>query len=266
MSGSVHAVKGEDHAVPRAGWRGDTFPVPRPESPVTPAHGTVAGMTLVGDALLDYPEGWEHVPRGRQMPDVPSESPDDRGGPSASRADTAAYERAIRSDLPRLLATATRILKDPSEALDAVQDGCLQGYRALDGFDGRADIGTWLHRIVINAALSRLRRANQQAEEQIDELMPEYDLHGVLLIEARTLQVSAETMLLRTETRLRVRDAIDRLPDAYRVVLVLRDLEELSTRETADALGCTEGVVKTRLHRARLALKTLLRPFMEPDE
>lgn len=199
------------------------------------------------------------------MRETASTDPADDPHVAISLSEARRYEDAVRANLPRLLATATRILKNPAEAGEAVQDGCLHAFRAFRSFEGRSEIGTWLHRIVINAALARLRVAERLAEDPIDDLMPEYDRYGVLLIEARSQHIPAERLLLDAETRDRVREAIARLPDPYRVLLLLRDIEQLSTRDTAEALGCSEGLVKTRLHRARLALKTLLKPYMSEE-
>ncbi len=186
----------------------------------------------------------------------------------AKRGDPAmdAFETAVRTHLPRMLTTAARILRDPMEASDAVQDACLQAHRNLDQFEGRSDIGTWLHRIAVNAALARLRKRQSLREKGIDEHLPEYDQYGVLLGDPNWREVTPESLLARAETRQIVREAIDQLPESYRIVLILRDIEELDTAETAEALDCSSGSVKTRLHRARLALKKLLHPILQGDQ
>lgn len=188
---------------------------------------------------------------------------DDRGAPGDPSSDT--FETAVRKNLPRMLATATRILRDPVEAGDAVQDACLQAHRNLDQFEGRSDIGTWLHRIAVNAALARLRKRKSLREEGLDEHLPEYDQYGVLLGDPNWREVTPESLLMRAETRQIVRETIDQLPESYRIVLILRDIEELDTAEAAEALDCSSGSIKTRLHRARLALKKLLHPILRED-
>jgi len=99
------------------------------------------------------------------------------------------------------------------------------------------------------------------SEGQLDDLMPEYDRYGVLLGDPDWRKISPETLLMQSETVHQVRDAIAQLPDRARILLLLRDIDGLSTAETARALEMSEGAVKTGLHRARLALKTLLAPL-----
>ncbi len=173
-------------------------------------------------------------------------------------------EELIRC-LPRMLASARRILKDPGEAQDAVQDACIHAYKGFGTFDGRGDIGAWLQRIVINAALARLRKKSQLAETQIDELMPEYDRYGVLLGDPDWKKIDAETLLQKKGTKEAVKSAIDDLPERARLLLILRDLEGFDTAEVAAALDISTGAVKTGLHRARLALKKLLKPIFDED-
>lgn len=175
-------------------------------------------------------------------------------------------EAAILRGLPRMLSVATRILRDASEAEDAVQDACLSAFRKLDTHDGRGDLSAWLHRIAINAALARLRKRGRLNERQIDDLLPEYDRFGVLLGNPNWRDINSEALLIRSETRTKVKQAIDSLPDNPRVLLLLRDIEGLSTAETAEALGLSEAAVKTGLHRARLALKRLLAPVFQEDQ
>ena len=99
----------------------------------------------------------------------------------------------------------------------------------------------------------------------MDDLLPEYDRYGVLLGDPNWRAINSETLLMQAETARAVRDAIDKLPDRPRILLALRDIEGLSTAETAQALDLSEGAVKTGLHRARLALKTLLAPLFAED-
>jgi RNA polymerase sigma-70 factor (ECF subfamily) len=204
------------------------------------------------------------IAQARRQGEIVAGIDDDRGAPGDSSSDT--FETAVRTHLPRMLTTAARILRDPVEASDAVQDACLQAHRNLDQFEGRSGIGTWLHRITVNAALARLRKRQRLRERGIDEHLPEHDQHGVLLGDPNWREVTPESLLIRAETRQIVREAIDQLPETYRIVLILRDIEELGTAETAEALDCTDGTIKTRLHRARLALKKLLHPILQEDQ
>ena len=164
-----------------------------------------------------------------------------------------------------MLATANRILRDDADARDAVQDACVLAFRKLDSYAGQGEIQGWLRRIVINAALVRLRKRKQLREDQIDDLMPEYDRFGILLGHAESTKVTPEDLLSRSEIWQATRTAIDALPDQPRILLILRDIEGLSTRDTAEELEISEGAVKTGLHRARLALKALLSPQFAED-
>jgi len=104
----------------------------------------------------------------------------------------------------------------------------------------------------------KLRSKRRRPEASIEELLPRFDETGHRVSEPEEWRESAETALSRSQTRARVREAIDRLPEHYRSIVMLRDIEELSTAEVARMLGLTENAVKIRLHRARQALRTLL--------
>jgi RNA polymerase sigma-70 factor (ECF subfamily) len=138
-----------------------------------------------------------------------------------------------------------------------VQDAFLSAFKALPSFAEQARFSTWLHRIGVNAALMKLRGRQRHPERSISELLPTFldDGHPA---EPASPWESAETLLEREEIRALVRRSIDELPESHRTVLLLRDIEELDTEETAAQLGINAGTVKTRLHRARLALRTLL--------
>jgi RNA polymerase sigma-70 factor, ECF subfamily len=171
--------------------------------------------------------------------------------------DAAAYETLVRREGGRMLAVARRFLRQEEDARDAVQDAFLQAFRALPRFSGEARLGTWLHRIVVNASLMKLRTRRRKPEEPIDALLPAFEdgHHAEYVAEWRD---GADVLLERAETRAFVRECIDALPETYRTVLLLRDVEELDTDEAARALEVTPSVLKVRLHRARQALRTLL--------
>lgn len=173
----------------------------------------------------------------------------------------ASFEHLVRTHGGRMLAVARRITRDEEDATDAVQDAFLNAFRSIDTFEERSSLGTWLHRIVVNSALMKIRTQQRRPEISIEELLPDYDSDG-LRLEPETELVSIETVLEQGETREFVRSAINKLPDNYRNLLLLRDIEEYNTRETAELLEITPGAVKTGLHRARAALKSLLDPIM----
>ncbi len=181
--------------------------------------------------------------------------------------DEAAYEQLVREQGGRMLAVARRMLRSQDEAEDAVQEAFISAFRAIDGFEGASRLSTWLHRIVVNAALMRLRARARRPETSIEDLLPDFLENGHHEVMPAAWARSPLELLESEATRERVRELIDQLPEAYRTVLILRDIEELDTRETAELLGITPNAAKIRLHRARLALRGLLDPQMrEPEQ
>jgi len=175
-----------------------------------------------------------------------------------------AYEALVRANSSRLLTVARRILGNDEDARDTLQEAFISAFKALPRFAGQARLSTWLHRIVVNTALMKLRSRKRKPEESIDALLPGYKDDGHQAIEPVEWADGADVALERAETRAFVRAQIDNLPDNYRTVLLLRDIEEMSTPEAADALGITENAVKIRLHRARQALRALIDQRLRP--
>ena len=176
------------------------------------------------------------------------------------RGDAEAFEILVRTHSPRMLAVARRIVRNDDDAQDVVQDAFIAAFRKIDGFKGDAKPGTWLHRIVVNAALMKLRSAKSKKETPIDDLLPQYKDDGHRVAVENEWQETGDIEAERNETRTLVRGKIDELPDDFRTVLLLRDVEQMDTKETAAQLGVSTAVVKTRLHRARQALRGLLDP------
>lgn len=181
----------------------------------------------------------------------------------------AAYEILVRTYSGRLLAVTRRYLHNDDDARDALQDAFLSAFRSLHTFTEGSLLSTWLHRIVINAALMKLRTRKKRPEDSIEDLLPKFleDGHredGHRGNPTRPWK-EPEGLLERQETRVVVRACIDRLPETYRTVLLLRDIEELDTEEVAQMLDVSANAVKIRLHRARQALRTLLDPHFRED-
>jgi RNA polymerase sigma-70 factor, ECF subfamily len=173
--------------------------------------------------------------------------------------DDAAFAELVVEHGGRMLATAKRLIRNEADAQDCVQEAFLSAFKALDAFDGRAALGTWLHRITVNACLMRMRSRARRPETAIEDLLPRYSDDGHQVEPTRWSEdssVGAE----REEIRALVRKKIDELPESYRNVLLLRDIEGMDTEEAAAVLGVTSNAVKIRLHRARQALRTLLDP------
>ena len=182
--------------------------------------------------------------------------------------EAAAFDDVVRGYCGRMLAVALRMLRREEDAQDAVQEAFLSAFRALEGFDGRSALGTWLHRITVNACLMKLRTQRRRGgpERSIDEFLPTFAEDGHQTRETPAWSPEAEAGIEREEMRCVVRAAIDELPEGYRVVLLLRDIEGLSTEETAAAMEMSPNAVKTRLHRARQALRALLEPHFSTPE
>jgi RNA polymerase sigma-70 factor (ECF subfamily) len=178
--------------------------------------------------------------------------------PKLRAGDDAAYETFVRQYTGRMLAVARRLLRNEEDAIDAVQEAFISAFRKIDTFQGSSKLATWMHRIVVNASLMRLRKLKSQREHPIDELLPKFKDDGHAVHPARPWKDSAVAQAEREETKVWIRNQIDELPDTYRSVLLLRDIEGMDTEETAGVLGVNTNVVKTRLHRARQALRTLL--------
>jgi RNA polymerase sigma-70 factor, ECF subfamily len=172
-----------------------------------------------------------------------------------------AFDTLVRRHGGAMLACARRFLGNDEECHDAVQDSFLSAFRALNSFQGNARLGTWLHRIVVNHCLMRLRSRKRRPTVAIDELLPTFDESGHHARRVVPWTAKAEDNVMAGETREQVRACISRLPDPYRTVILLRDIEGYDTQETAELLGISRESAKIRLHRARQALRTLLAPI-----
>jgi len=176
--------------------------------------------------------------------------------------DNSVFETLLRTYGGRLLATARRMLHNEEDARDAVQDAFINAFRARESFKGEAQISTWLHSIVVNAALMKLRTRRRKPEEPIEHYLPRYLPDGHHTEHFPSWTEPADVALSRKETAAMVRRAIEDLPETYRTVVLLRDIEGLSTDETAKIVNTTPNAVKIRLHRGRLALRTLIAPHL----
>ncbi|MCE2510593.1 MAG: sigma-70 family RNA polymerase sigma factor [Alphaproteobacteria bacterium] len=176
--------------------------------------------------------------------------------------DAASYEWLIRAHGGRMLAVARRILRNEADAQDCVQDAFMRAFQKIDSFEERASIGSWLHRIVVNAALMKLRQKTRRKETAIEDHLAEFDAQGMRKDGDSVLLRQPDAILESRETRTIVRRAIDGLPEDFRNIILLRDIEEYDTLETADLLDLSPSATKTRLHRARAALKKRLEKLL----
>ena len=201
------------------------------------------------------------------MTDVPQPSThgfaahDDRGlVQSLRKGDPSAFEGLVTTYGPRLRATALRLLRNEADANDVVQETFLSAFRSLDSFEGKSQIGTWLHRITINAALMRIRSRERRPEVDIHELLPRFTDGGQYPEHQHSFSELPDDVALRDEACDLVHRCIDELPENYRAALILHDIEELAYEDTARILGLTLNATRIRIHRARQALRTLLVP------
>ena len=171
------------------------------------------------------------------------------------------FEKIVRRESPRLFKVLLRYVRDEDQARSIMQETFLQAYENLESFRGDSKFTTWVYSIGINQARSRFRkekRHNLLSEDEIDHLQPRFWI-GRYTQKYEPWQPD-EIASISERQRL-VREAIAQLPDKYRVVVELRDMQEFSTDETAEMLSMTSGAVRVRLHRARQALRALLEPY-----
>jgi RNA polymerase sigma-70 factor (ECF subfamily) len=174
-------------------------------------------------------------------------------------------EQMVRDNIVWMLRLAERLLGDRALAEDAVQDAFISAFKGLEKFEWRSSLKTWLHRITVNAALTKLRQSKRRAEQSIDADLPEFDQYNCRIEMPWQYLASLEEVIQKEDLRKTVNVCIDSLPDSYRIVLQLRDIEGYDTREVAEQLEISEANVKVRLHRARAALKKQLEPILRGE-
>jgi RNA polymerase sigma-70 factor (ECF subfamily) len=176
----------------------------------------------------------------------------------ARNRDEAAVRLIMQRHNRRLFRAARGVLHDDAEAEDVVQEAYVRAFTHLDGFRGEAQLSTWLTRIAVNEALGRLRRRRLTIDlKDIDAINDKGEARVIYLPSARQ-DGDPEAAAARAEVRRLLEHAVDELPNSFRMVFVLRDIEEMSIEETAFHLGLRPETVKTRLHRARRLLRQSL--------
>ena len=178
-----------------------------------------------------------------------------RGGENAIRT-------LIERNNQRLFRAARSVLRNDGEAEDVVQETYVKAFTALASFRGEASFSTWLTRIALNEAVSRLRRRRRNSDLEALDQAVSADAGLVSLFPLSLVPLPADTEAARSEMRQILETAIDGLPEGFRTVFVLRDVEGLSTEETAEQLTLKPETVKTRLHRARRMLRAVLEEQM----
>jgi RNA polymerase sigma-70 factor (ECF subfamily) len=172
-------------------------------------------------------------------------------------------EEIVREYGPKVYSLARRMLGRDSDAEDVTQDVLLTVIRKLPTFRGESTLGTWLHRITVNAALGYRRKRAHRAEHEIHDPLGDFGDDGHHRSAVRRWSATPETELVNRETQQLIEQAMDTLPELYRDVYVLADIEGLPNAEIADILGIHVPAVKSRLHRARLMMRNALAPHFE---
>ncbi len=176
--------------------------------------------------------------------------------------DSAALETLMTEYASRAYRLAFGITRNEADAEEVVQDVFLTVATKGDSFEGRSALGSWIYRITTNAALNKRRGKRRELETSLEELLPTFKEDGHREGDRSLLLAdwsqNPEHELLSGEARRTLERALDALPAGYRAVLILRDVEELSSEQVAAMLGESVGAVKSRLHRARQALREQL--------
>jgi RNA polymerase sigma-70 factor, ECF subfamily len=167
--------------------------------------------------------------------------------------ETAMFEIVMRRHNQRIYRVARAILRNDGEAEDVMQDAYVRAYEHLHQFAGRAKFSTWLTRIAVHEALARQRRS-----KRYEEVGPTSEREGDPMDRFASLTPNPEQQMSNSELRRLLEQAVEKLPDAYRAVFMLREVEDMSTTDAAYALEITEENVKVRLHRARALLRKSL--------
>ncbi|MCI0465242.1 MAG: sigma-70 family RNA polymerase sigma factor [Gemmataceae bacterium] len=173
-------------------------------------------------------------------------------------------EQVFVNYAPRVYNLARRMLGNDADAEDVTQDVLLQVVRKLDTFRGESDIATWLHRVTVNAALAHRSKRARRLEHEVRDPLDHFLEDGHHRTPVRPWSVDPEQQALDQERQRLIEEAIAGLPEIYRDVYVLADVEGMNNPEIADLLGLSVPAVKSRLHRARLLMRhALARHFEE---
>ncbi len=182
----------------------------------------------------------------------------------ARAKDFGAFEQLLDRYEDKIFRLAYRFVRNETEAKEILQDTFLSIWRKLDSFKGDAQFSTWLYRVAANAALMRLRAQKRHPEVSTEDLPIDFlDNYGHLPPAGENWAKRPDDELQSEELRRHIQAAVDELPEIYRTVFLIRDVEGLSTEETAEVLQISIPTVKTRLHRARLALRETIGRYFD---
>jgi len=187
----------------------------------------------------------------------------------AKQKDFEAFETLVERYQDKVYRLAFRFMRNETEAKEIVQETLLSVWRKLDGFKGDSQFSSWLYRVTANAALMRLRTQRRHPEVSTEELDPSFldrggpAAYGQVNSPGDNWARRPDDELQSDELRKQLQRAIDDLPEIYRTVFLIRDVDGFSTEETAEALDISVPTVKTRLHRARIALREAISKYFD---
>lgn len=186
----------------------------------------------------------------------------------AKQKDFEAFEVLVERYQDKVYRLAYRFMRNETEAKEIVQETLLSVWRKLDGFKGDSQFSSWLYRVTANAALMRLRTQRRHPEVSTEELDPSFldrggPAYGQVTSPGENWARRPDDELQSEELRTQLQRAIDDLPEIYRTVFLIRDVDGFSTEETAEALDISVPTVKTRLHRARVALREAIAKYFD---
>ncbi len=183
----------------------------------------------------------------------------------ARQGEEGAIRALIKRHNQRLFRVARSVVRDDAEAEDIVQETYVRAFTRLNSFRGDSLFSTWLIRIALNEALGRTRRKRPTTEfEKLDALNTDPSEGGVIMFPTFTAPVASDAELARKQIREFLEKAVDDLPEDFRIVFMLRDIEDMSTEETASQLSLKPETVKTRLHRARRLMRAAIEKRLSP--
>lgn len=179
--------------------------------------------------------------------------------------DYEAFERIVERYQEKGYRLAWSMVKDDDLAADVVQDAFLNVYRKLDTFKGDSKFSSWIYRVVVNAALMKLRKQKRRSEVQLEALSPSFLDSGHHAGPVSQWRPRADETALNHELREKIIEAVDELEPKYQSVFVLKEVEGLSLQEIGEVMELSVPAVKSRLHRARLFLRATLEPYLASE-
>ena len=171
------------------------------------------------------------------------------------------YEELVKRYETKVHNLSMRLTRNPEDAEEVLQDVFITVYRKISGFEGKSKFSSWLYRITVNAAFMKLRKKKQDQTVSFDDMLPH--LQNKAITQKNAFGARSDSLATNNEIRVLLESAIGKLPDDYRAVFILRDMDGLSNKEVGKILDLSIPAVKSRLHRSRLMLRKKLRKFYE---